>query len=98
MELNEKELRFFEETQKLNAQLEALIEEYGYEDRIIALTAVALINEKRPDMASSSFTYHAASSEELVEIAELAISSYVERVKNDKDIDDILGDLGISLN
>jgi hypothetical protein len=98
MDLNEKELRFFEEIQKLNAQIETLVSEYEYEDRVIALSAVALINEKQPEMASSSFAYHAANSEELVEIAELAITAFVEKTNNDKSVDDIFGDLGISLN
>jgi len=92
---------FIAEAYSLIVQIEELIKKYDYEDRVMSSILIGVIDA---DLSSepkdgdevqlkSIFSYNLDSAEELEMMKDIMTMQY-----QDPDIDELLGDLGISLN
>jgi len=94
---------FIAEAYSLIVQIEELIKKYEYEDRVMSTILIGVIDadlDKEPEdgdevQLKSVFSYNLDSEEELEMIKEIMTMQYKE---NNSDLDQLLGDLGISLN
>lgn len=77
-----------------------VIQRYEYEDRVLMLNVIGLIETSDEDFArmNTSFVFNIESEEELDELLFISKSAYLEKKKNDDDIDDLLNSFNISLN
>jgi len=94
---------FIAEAYSLIVQIEELIKKYEYEDRVMSTILIGVIDadlDKEPEdgdevQLKSVFSYNLDSAEELEMIKDIMTMQYKE---NNSDLDQLLGDLGISLN
>jgi len=94
---------FIAEAYSLIVQIEELIKKYEYEDRVMSTILIGVIDadlDKEPEdgdevQLKSVFSYNLDSEEELEMIKDIMTMQYKE---NNSDLDQLLGDLGISLN
>ena len=101
--MNAKDKEFIAEVYSLIVQIEELIKSYGYEDRVMSaimlgvLDVDELLQPKEGDeiQLKSVFSYNLDSKLELEMVKEIMDQQFEDP---DDDIDNLLGDLGISLN
>ena len=101
--MNSMDKEFIAEAYSLIVQIEELIKKYEYEDRVMSTILIGVIDadlDKEPEdgdevQLKSVFSYNLDSEEELEMIKEIMTMQYKE---NNSDLDQLLGDLGISLN
>lgn len=94
---------FIAEAYSLIVQIEDLIKRYNYEDRVMSAIVLGILDvdweEDKPVegdeiQLKSVFSYNLDSKDELEVIKEIMTQQF----KDDTGIDDLLNDLGISLN
>lgn len=99
--MNYEDVEFLSELYTKILEIENLVKERGYEDRIMSAIVVGLMDEiesaedESVEM-KSLFSYNLDSTEELDIIVDLMRETYEDNT--DDDLRDMLGDLGISLN
>jgi hypothetical protein len=99
--MNYEDVEFLSELYTKILEIEDLVKERGYENRIMSAIVVGLMDEiesaedESVEM-KSLFSYNLDSTEELDIVVDLMRETYEDR--NDSDLRDMLGDLGISLN
>ena len=101
--MNRMDKEFIAEAYSLIVQIEDLIKKYDYEDRVMSTILIGVIDadlEKEPEdgdevQLKSVFSYNLDSAEELEMIKDIMTMQYRG---SDTDFDELLGDLGISLN
>lgn len=99
--MNYEDVEFLSELYTKILEIENLVKERGYENRIMSAIVVGLMDEiesaedESVEM-KSLFSYNLDSNEELDIIVDLMRETYEDN--NDSDLRDMLGDLGISLN
>lgn len=92
---------FVAEIYALYKQIEDTIKRYGYEERVLSSSVIAIIEpeEEQTDEGQlnvkSMYTFNLVDQEELEVIKDLMTQLYNQE---NLDLDDLLGDLGISLN
>jgi len=91
---------FLLEMQALHHQMELIIEKYNFRNRVMSVVVTGLLDPIDDETSSMKalFSYNLSSQEEVKEITDFIENTYEEREKNGDDLDDLLGDLGISLN
>lgn len=100
--MTSKDKQFIAEAYSLVVQLEELIKSYEYEDRVLSAIVLGVLDvdlSKHPQEGDevelkSVFSYNLDSRDELEVIKEIMTQQYQE----DDGLEDLLGDLGISLN
>jgi hypothetical protein len=103
MDYEENKDMFLLEVQKLHFKLDSLIKEYGMEDVVVSvmMTGIVDFDDYQDPVMKAIYSYSLESRESLEEVVEFIVQSY-DNKKSEKqegfDLDDILGDLGISLN
>ena len=100
MNLNENKDLFLAEVQKLHHRLDDLIKEYGVEDSVISIMMTGLVdldNEEDP-VVKAIYSYSLETKESLMEVMEFLADVYDESDGKGYNLDDMLGDAGISLN
>ena len=77
-----------------------VIHRYEYEDRVLMLSIIGVIEDFDEEHAkmNTSFVFNIESQEELEELLSISRHAYLEKKKNDDDIDDLLNSFNISLN
>lgn len=99
--MNYEDVEFLSELYTKILEIENLVKERGYENRIMSAIVVGLMDEiesaedESVEM-KSLFSYNLDSTEELDIIVDLMRETYEDNTDND--LRDMLGDLGISLN
>jgi hypothetical protein len=101
--MNAKDKEFIAEAYSLIIQIEDLIKRYNYEDRVMSAIILGVLDiddmmePKEGDQVQlkSVFSYNLDSKLELEMVKEIMDQQFNDP---EDDIDDILGDLGISLN
>jgi hypothetical protein len=99
--MNYEDVEFLSELYTKILEIENLVKERGYENRIMSAIVVGLMDEiesaedESVEM-KSLFSYNLDSTEELDIIVDLMRETYED--DTDDDLRDMLGDLGISLN
>jgi len=99
--MNYEDVEFLSELYTKILEIENLVKERGYENRIMSAIVVGLMDEiesaedESVEM-KSLFSYNLDSNEELDIIVDLMRETYEDN--DDSDLRDMLGDLGISLN
>ncbi len=99
--MNYEDVEFLSELYTKILEIEDLVKERGYENRIMSAIVVGLMDEiesaedESVEM-KSLFSYNLDSTEELDIIVDLMRETYEDNTDND--LRDMLGDLGISLN
>lgn len=99
--MNYEDVEFLSELYTKILEIENLVKERGYENRIMSAIVVGLMDEiesaedESVEM-KSLFSYNLDSTEELDIVVDLMRETYEDN--NDSDLRDMLGDLGISLN
>ncbi len=101
--MNAKDKEFIAEAYSLIVQIEELIKSYGYEDRVMSAIMLGvldideLLQPKEGDeiQLKSVFSYNLDSKLELEMVKEIMDQQFEDP---DDDIENLLGDLGISLN
>ena len=99
--MNYEDVEFLSELYTKILEIENLVKERGYENRIMSAIVVGLMDEiesaedESVEM-KSLFSYNLDSTEELDIVVDLMRETYEDN--NDDDLRDMLGDLGISLN
>lgn len=99
--MNYEDVEFLSELYTKILEIENLVKERGYENRIMSAIVVGLMDEiesaedESVEM-KSLFSYNLDSSDELDIVVDLMRETYEDN--NDDDLRDMLGDLGISLN
>lgn len=103
MDYEENKDMFLLEVQKLHFKLESLIKKYGMEDVVVSvmMTGVVDFDEEDDPVMKAIYSYSLESRESLEEVVEFIVQSY--DAKNSKkhtgyDLDEMLGEAGISLN
>lgn len=93
------EYDFLIEMQQLHHQMEMLIEKYGMRDRVMSVVVTGVLEPIDADNSTMKalFSYNLSSSDE-VEVMTDFIKNTYEDQNDGPDLDDLLGDLGISLN
>tara|TARA_Y100001937_G_scaffold95258_1_gene129345 strand:+ start:239 stop:538 length:300 start_codon:yes stop_codon:yes gene_type:complete len=92
------EYDFLIEMQQLHHQMEMLIEKYGMRDKVMSVVVTGVleaIDEENSTM-KALFSYNLGSSDEMEVMTDFIKNTYEEQ--SGPDLDDLLGDLGISLN
>lgn len=92
------EYDFLIEMQQLHHQMEMLIEKYNMRDRVMSVVVTGIleaIDDENSNM-KAIFSYNLGSLEELEAMTDFIKNTYEDQ--NGPDLDDLLGDLGISLN
>jgi hypothetical protein len=98
MESSEKE--FIAEVYSHIIEIEELIKKHGFEDRVMSAIMIGLLDidldrsEGEDMQLKSIFSYNLQSKEELEVVKEIMTSQF----ESDDPFEDLLGDLGISLN
>lgn len=100
MNLNENKDLFLAEVQKLHHQLDDLIKEYGVEDSVISIMMTGLvdIDDDEDPVVKAIYSYSLETKESLMEVMEFLVDVYDEKGRKGYNLDDMLGDAGISLN
>lgn len=101
--MNSKDKEFIAEAYSLIVQIEELIKSYNYEDKVMSAIMLGVIDvplDKEPEVGDevelkSVFSYNLDSKLELEMVKDIMDSQFEDP---DDDIDNLLGDLGISLN
>jgi len=99
--MNYEDAEFLSELYTKILEIENLVKERGYENRIMSAIVVGLMDEiesaedESVEM-KSLFSYNLDSTEELDIVVDLMRETYEDNTDND--LRDMLGDLGISLN
>lgn len=99
--MNYEDVEFLSELYTKILEIENLVKERGYENRIMSAIVVGLMDEiesaedESVEM-KSLFSYNLDSTQELDIVIDLMRETYEDN--NDSDLRDMLGDLGISLN
>ena len=99
--MNYEDVEFLSELYTKILEIEHLVKERGYENRIMSAIVVGLMDEiesaedESVEM-KSLFSYNLDSKDELDIIVDLMRETYEDNT--DSDLRDMLGDLGISLN
>jgi hypothetical protein len=99
--MNYEDVEFLSELYTKILEIEDLVKDRGYENRIMSAIVVGLMDEiesaedESVEM-KSLFSYNLDSTEELDIIVDLMRETYEDNTDND--LRDMLGDLGISLN
>lgn len=99
--MNYEDVEFLSELYTKILEIENLVKERGYENRIMSAIVVGLMDEiesaedESVEM-KSLFSYNLDSTEELDIVVDLMRETYEDN--SDDDLRDMLGDLGISLN
>lgn len=98
--MNYEDTEFLSELYAKVLEIEELVRERGYEDRVMSAIVVGLMEEiENPENESvemkSLFSYNLDSRDELEIIIDVMNSTYEE---DGGELRDMLGDLGISLN
>jgi|TARA_R100000278_G_C5470502_1_gene164278 hypothetical protein len=100
--MNSRDKEFIAEAYSLVVQIEDLIKRYNYEDKVMSAIMLGIIDvdwdsDIKPGeevQLKSVFSYNLDSRGELEMVKDIMDSQF----KDDESLDDILGDLGISLN
>jgi hypothetical protein len=98
--MNPKDTLFFAEMYSLVKKMEETIEEFEMKDRTLATIVVGVIDLDAVEVGDESaemktmYSFNLESREELETVKQVMDSAYQE----DDSLDDLLGDLGISLN
>ena len=88
---------FLLEIQKLQMKLESTVKEYGYEDSIISLSLCGVVvEEDGEDHLKAIYGYNIPNLDTLEDILEFIRDSYGP--DDSDDLNDMLNDLGISMN
>ncbi len=99
--MNYEDVEFLSELYTKILEIENLVKERGYENRIMSAIVVGLMDEiesaedESVEM-KSLFSYNLDSKDELDIVVDLMRETYEDNTDND--LRDMLGDLGISLN
>ena len=99
--MNYEDVEFLSELYTKILEIENLVKERGYENRVMSAIVVGLMDEiesaedESVEM-KSLFSYNLDSKDELDIIVDLMRETYEDNADND--LRDMLGDLGISLN
>ena len=101
--MTSKDRQFIAEVYDLVTKIEGLIKSYEYEDRVMSSMVIGVLDvdlTKEPVEGDevqlrSVFSYNLDNRDELEVIKEIMTQQYEDE---DFDLDDLLGDLGISLN
>ena len=101
--MNAKDKEFMAEAYSLVVQIEELIKSYDYEDRVISAIMIGVLDIdmiKEPEegdevQLKSLFSYNLDGKIELEMVKEIMDQQFSD---SDEDLDQLLGDLGISLN
>lgn len=100
--MNSRDKEFIAEAYSLVVQIEDLIKRYNYEDKVMSAVMLGVIDidwdsDVKPGeevQLKSVFSYNLDSRAELEMVKDIMDSQF----RDDESLDDILGDLGISLN
>ena len=98
--MNPKDTLFFAEMYSLVKKMEETIEEFEMKDRTLATIVVGVIDLDAVEVGDESaemktmYSFNLESREELETVKQVMDSAYQE----DDSLDDLLGELGISLN
>jgi len=100
--MNSRDKEFIAEAYSLVVQIEDLIKRYNYEDKVMSAVMLGVIDidwdsDVQPGeevQLKSVFSYNLDSRAELEMVKDIMDSQF----RDDESLDDILGDLGISLN
>jgi hypothetical protein len=89
---------FLLEMQQLHSQMEVLIERYDMRDRVMSVVVTGVLEPIDEDTSQMKalFSYNLGSKEEMEEMVSFITNTYKDQ--NGPDLDDLLGDLDISLN
>jgi hypothetical protein len=103
MDYEENKGMFLLEVQKLHFKLDSLIKEYGMEDSVISvmMTGIVDLDEYEDPIIKAIYSYSLESRESLDEVVDFILQSYDNKNSEDEgghDLNDMLGELGISLN
>ena len=92
------EYDFLIEMQQLHHQMEMLIEKYGMRNRVMSVVVTGVLEPIDEDNSTMKalFNYNLGSYDELDVMIDFIKNTYEEQ--DGPDLDDLLGDLGISLN
>lgn len=101
--MNSKDKQFISEVYELVSKIEGLIHSYEYEDKVMSSIVIGILDtdlNKEPKEGDtvelkSVFSYNLDSRDELEVIKEIMSSQFEDE---SPDLDDLLSDLGISLN
>ena len=92
--MNSRDKEFIAEAYSLVVQIEDLIKRYNYEDKVMSAIMLGIIDVDWDSDIKPVFSYNLDSRGELEMVKDIMDSQF----KDDESLDDILGDLGISLN
>lgn len=92
------EYSFLIEMQQLHHQMEMLIERYDMRERVMSVVVTGVLEpvDEETSQMKAIFSYNLGSHEEMEEMVKFISNTYEDQ--NGPDLDDLLGDLGISLN
>ena len=92
------EYDFLIEMQQLHHQMEMLIEKYGMRSKVMSVVVTGVLEPIDEDNSTMKalFNYNLGSYDELDVMIDFIKNTYEEQ--DGPDLDDLLGDLGISLN
>lgn len=104
--MNSTDKEFIAEVYSLIVQIEELIKKYKYEDRVMSAMLIGVLDvdwddvERTPELGDelqlkSVFSYNLDSSDELEIMKEIMTHQFQDESDN---LDDLLGEMGISLN
>lgn len=99
--MNSKDEDFIVELYARVLELEDFIRDNGYEDRVLSAIVIGILEQPEdPDSETTNmrslFSYNLATRDELTTMKSIMDATYETSV--DDDLNDMLGDLGISLN
>ena len=91
--------QFLLEMQQLHSQMEILIERYDMRERVMSVVVTGVLEPVDEDTSNMKalFSYNLGSKEEMEEMVKFIATTYEEQ-NGGPDLEDLLGDLGISLN
>ena len=85
--------------QQLHNQMEVLIERYNMRERVMSVVVTGVLEPIDEDTSQMKalFSYNLGSKEEMEEMVKFISTTYEDQ-NGGPDLEDLLGDLGISLN
>ena len=90
---------FLLEIQKLQLEMERTVQKYGFQDSVISINLCGvLIQEEDQDNLKAIFGYNIPDREVLDDILEFIKDTYNPGEDDDDDLNNMLNDLGISMN
>lgn len=102
--MSPKDTLFFAEMYSLVKKMEETIDEFEMKDRVLATIVVGVLDleaiqygEEEAEM-KTMYSFSLQSRAELEAVKEIMDNAYQDEDEDDIDLDDLLGDLGISLN